>query len=293
MDLHSCRGLKRLAVNPLHDHSHQDARHYSGDNVKQKVLHRRHLLILKLGGCPTDLLPHQPTAFKGLSHVKKKHGANAPGFSCLYSRRHAYTFPKTRGYCMALSFSDIRKAAELIGVEPCAVQAVVDAESGGSGFLPDGRPKILFEGHVFWKELQKRGIDPAPLASKYPGVIYPKWDRSRYKGGTAEWERLNTAALVNKEAALCSASYGLFQIMGFNHRAAGFGTVRAFVDAQKESEARQLESFCAYMRSEGLVPFLVKKDWAGFARRYNGPGYAANHYDSKLREAYGRCKSTL
>lgn len=193
---------------------------------------------------------------------------------------------------MALSFSDIRKAAELIGVEPCAVQAVVDVESGGSGFLPDGRTKILFEGHVFWKELQKRGIDPAPLASKYPNVIYPKWDRSQYKGGTAELERLNTAALVNKEAALCSASYGLFQIMGFNHRAAGFDTVQAFVDAQKESEAKQLESFCAFMRSEGLVLFLVGRDWAGFARRYNGPGYAANQYDVKLRRAYERCKST-
>ena len=61
---------------------------------------------------------------------------------------------------MALSSSDIRNAAEQIGVEPCAVKAVVDVESGGDGFLPDGRVKILFEGHVFWKELQKRGINP-------------------------------------------------------------------------------------------------------------------------------------
>lgn len=191
---------------------------------------------------------------------------------------------------MALSFSDIKHVAELLGVEPCAVQAVVDVESSGSGFLADGRPKILFEGHVFWKELRKRGIDPASLAPKYPNVIYPKWDRTQYKGGAAEWERLNTAALVNREAALCSASYGLFQIMGFNHRAAGFYSVQAFVDAQKESEAGQLESFCAFMRSEGLVLFLVGRDWAGFARRYNGPGYAANKYDVKLRRAYERCK---
>lgn len=193
---------------------------------------------------------------------------------------------------MALSFSDIRKAAESFGVEPCAVQVVVDVESSGSSFLPDGRPKILFEGHMFWKELKKRGIDPAPLAAKYPNIVYPKWDKSQDKGGAAEWESLNCAALLNKEAALCSASYGLFQIMGFNHRAAGFDTVQVFVDAQKESEAMQLQSFCAFMRSEGLVPFLRKLDWAGFARRYNGPGYAANQYDVKLRRAYERCKST-
>lgn len=193
---------------------------------------------------------------------------------------------------MALSFSDIKKAAALIGVDPCAVKAVVEVESGGSGLLPDGRPKILFEGHVFWKELKKRGIDPAPLAPEYPNAIYPKWDKTQYKGGSAEYERLNTAALVNKDAALCSASWGLFQIMGFNHLACGFDTVQAFVDAQKESEARQLQSFCAFMRSKGLVPFLTCQDWAGFARRYNGPGYANNQYDIKIQKAYAQCKST-
>ena len=192
---------------------------------------------------------------------------------------------------MALSSSDIRNAAEQIGVEPCAVKAVVDVESGGDGFLPDGRVKILFEGHVFWKELQKRGINPELL--KMPNIVYPKWDKSQYKGGAQEHERLNAAALVNKEAALCSASWGLFQIMGFNHRLCGFSIVQDFVDAQKESEANQLNSFCQFMKNEGLVLFLKGLDFAGFARRYNGAGYAANQYDVKMRKAYERCKSTL
>ena len=192
---------------------------------------------------------------------------------------------------MALSSSDIRNAAEQIGVEPCAVKAVVDVESGGDGFLPDGRVKILFEGHVFWKELQKRGINPELL--KMPNIVYPKWDKSQYKGGAQEHERLNAAALVNKEAALCSASWGLFQIMGFNHRLCGFSIVQDFVDAQKESEANQLNSFCQFMKNEGLVLFLKGLDFAGFARRYNGPGYAQNQYDVKMRKAYERCKSTL
>lgn len=192
---------------------------------------------------------------------------------------------------MALSFSDIKKAAELIGVEPCTVKAIVEVESGGSGFLPDGRVKILFEGHVFWKELQKRGINPELL--KMPNIVYPKWDKSQYKGGAQEHERLNAAALVNKEAALCSASWGLFQIMGFNHRLCGFSIVQDFVDAQKESEANQLNSFCQFMKNEGLVLFLKGLDFAGFARRYNGPGYAQNQYDVKMRKAYERCKSTL
>lgn len=193
---------------------------------------------------------------------------------------------------MPLSFPDIKKAAASIGVEPCALQAVISVESSGTGCLPDGRPKILFEGHVFWKELQERGIDTAPLYSKHPNIVFPRWDKSKYKGGAAEWERLNLAVSINEEAALCSASWGLFQIMGLNHRAAGFNTVQAFVEAQKENEAKQLESFCTFMRSEGLVLFLVGRDWAGFARRYNGSGYAANEYDTKLQRAYERCKKS-
>lgn len=192
---------------------------------------------------------------------------------------------------MELSADDIRKAADGIGVTPCAVQAVLAVESSGAGFLPDGRVKILFEGHIFWRELKKRGLDPAPLAAKFPNIVYPKWDRAQYRGGAAEHERLKAAALLNQEAALCSASWGLFQIMGFNHAACGFAGVRDFIDAQEESEARQLESFCAFMRSQGLAPLLAGHDWAGFARRYNGPDYAANGYDEKLSRAFERCKA--
>lgn len=191
---------------------------------------------------------------------------------------------------MALSFSDIQRAAESLGVEACAVKAMVEVESSGSGFLLDGRVKVLFEGHIFWKELIKAGFNPVDYALKFPNIVYQRWDKGKYKGGSAEWERLNSAALINKKAALCSASYGLFQIMGFNHKACGFSTVQDFVDAQKESEARQLESFCAFMRSENLIQHLSRKDWSGFAKRYNGPGYTQNQYDVKLARAYDKCK---
>lgn len=188
-----------------------------------------------------------------------------------------------------LTTADIDSAAASLGLEPCAVRAVIEVESSGGGFLPDGRVKILFEGHVFWKELKKRGIDPEPLAAKYPGIVYPKWDRSKYQSGANEHIRLQQAALINKEAALCSASYGLFQIMGFNHKLCGFADVNSFYEAQKQSGKQQLDAFCEFMRSEGLILFLTGRDWAGFARRYNGPGYAQNQYDIKLRRAYERC----
>lgn len=188
-----------------------------------------------------------------------------------------------------LTFEDIKKAAAYLQVEPCALKAVVEVESGGSGFLPDGRVKILFEGHVFWRELAKRDLNPELLAREHPGIIHPKWDKSKYKGGAAEWDRLETAISIHREAALCSASYGLFQIMGFNYRLCNSATVEDFVETQRMGESAQLGGFCCFMKSQGLPLFLLGHDWAGFARRYNGPGYAANGYDAKLRAAYGRC----
>lgn len=193
---------------------------------------------------------------------------------------------------MTLLLSEIHNAAARLGLEPCALRAVLAVESKGSGFLPDGRVKILFEGHIFWKELKKRGINPATLAAAHPDILYPRWNKAHYRGGAAEWGRLDAAIRINREAALCSASYGLFQIMGFNHRACGFDDVRDFVSAHSQSEARQLDAFCAFMRTEGLIPFLRVRDWAGFARRYNGPGYAANQYDAKLSRAYEQCKNS-
>ena len=186
-----------------------------------------------------------------------------------------------------LTWAEIEQAAATLGLEPCLVQAVVEVESNGKGFLPSGRPTLLYEGHQFWKELRKVGINPERKDA--PDILYRRWDKSKYKGGEGEWDRLEKAMAIHKEAALKSASWGLFQIMGFNHAACGFASVLDFVEAQKKSLAAQLDAFCAFMRHEGLVPLLQKKDWSGFARRYNGPEYAKNSYHTKLQRAHQRC----
>ncbi len=189
---------------------------------------------------------------------------------------------------MALTREDIRGAAELLGVEPAIVAAVADVESSGSGFLADGRPKILFEGHVFWKQLTQRGIDPVPLAAKHPTIVYPRWTRKNYLGGAREYERLALAREIHDEAALCSASWGAFQIMGFNYGAAGFNTVHDFVAAHERGESEHLLAFCRFIKSRGLGGAMQRRDWAAFARGYNGPGFAKNRYDTRLEDAYTR-----
>ena len=192
-----------------------------------------------------------------------------------------------------LTITEISAAAKILNVEPCVIKAVVDVESSGSGFLSTGQIKILFEGHTFWKELKKRGINPEDYALKYPNVVYPKWDKSQYLGGLKEHDRLAIASGINREAALCSASYGLFQVMGFNFGLCGFANVVDFVNAHRKSESEQLNAFCKFIQSSGLVQSLASKDWVTFAKRYNGPGYAQNRYDEKLKSAYIKCSGVV
>ena len=48
-----------------------------------------------------------------------------------------------------LQESDFIEAANLLNCEVEAVKAVAEVESSGSGFLSNGKPKILFERHYF------------------------------------------------------------------------------------------------------------------------------------------------
>ena len=185
-----------------------------------------------------------------------------------------------------LTDAQIGATAEKAGLEFAALKAVALVEANGSGFLPDGRPKILFEGHVFWRELKKQGLDPAKSLPAYADILYPKWDKAKYKGGAAEYRRLEKAERLGVMAARKSASWGMFQIMGFNHALCGFRFLADFLTAMYESEAAHLKAALAFIKSAGLLPALKKKDWAAFAKGYNGPGYAQNRYDQKLTQAY-------
>ena len=181
--------------------------------------------------------------------------------------------------------ANYRAAAESLGVEVAAVKAVKKVESGGSGFLFSNHPTILFEGHIFWKELKKLRIDPNTIKNA-SDILYPSWTKDHYKGGICEYVRLQKARWINEEAANASASWGLFQIMGNNHNACGVGKVKSFVDAMCVSEASQLDLFVAFLKRYNLQSHLKTLNWAGFAAAYNGAGYKKNKYNEKLETAY-------
>lgn len=74
--------------------------------------------------------------------------------------------------------------------------------------------------------------------------------------------------------------------MGYHWKSLGYESLQAFINAMYKDEASQLDAMCRYIRINGLIPFLQNKDWAGFAKRYNGIGYKKNAYDVKLAQAY-------
>ena len=170
--------------------------------------------------------------------------------------------------------------AERLGCSVAAVRAVASVETRGSGFCPDGFPKTLFEGHYFHKLTKGR------YSKDYPTISYPKWTRQFYgKTWQAERERLALACSLDKPAALMSASWGTFQIMGANFAMCGYATVQQFVNAMCKDANTHLAAFTEYIIEAGLVDELQECRWADFARIYNGPGQVPT-YATRLEEAY-------
>lgn len=167
----------------------------------------------------------------------------------------------------------------LLGLEPAALWAVMRVEAKACGFLADRRPVILFERHVFHRRTGGR------FTGAQPGVSHPK-PGGYGPPGANQHARLEAAAALDARAALESASWGLGQVMGFNARHAGYDGVEAFVAAMRASEDAQLLAMGAVVAAAGLDAALRRRDWAAFARGYNGPGFARNAYDAKLAAAF-------
>ncbi len=192
-----------------------------------------------------------------------------------------------------ISEQKFKDCAAFIGCSVAAIKAVSEVESGGAGFLPTGEPTILFEPHIFWKQLRLAGIDPNALLAKHPeysDILYPVWGSKPYGKVSAQHARLTRASAINREVALKSASWGKFQIMGFNYKACGADTMQEFINAVYKGEDQQLALFANYIKSSHLDDELKNLDWAGFARGYNGASYAKNRYDKKLAAAYLKYK---
>jgi hypothetical protein len=183
----------------------------------------------------------------------------------------------------SLTADAYQRAADALGCRREVIQAVAEVESLGRCYLPtSGRVVILFEAHVF-SRLTGHRFDAA-----HPSISSAKRNRMLYRGGDAEYPRLEEALQLDPDAALQSASWGGFQIMGFNAVKAGFANAHHMAFAMQEKEQRHLDAFVSFIRSEGLADALVRSDFDAFALVYNGPAYRENRYPQRMRAALAR-----
>jgi hypothetical protein len=194
-----------------------------------------------------------------------------------------------------LSEGDFIAAAKTVGqgAEVSSVMAVAQIEAGGrAGFAPDGRPIIRYELHIFHKETG------GAYQQSHPHLSQPTLAAGNpYHDGTqaTEWSYLYGAMILREQAgprrirtALRSASWGMFQVMGFNHNSAGWADVIGFANDMFVWENNHLRAFLGYVQSTGLSPTLIQHNWTAFASGYNGPAYAVNQYDTKIAAAYAQ-----
>ena len=178
-----------------------------------------------------------------------------------------------------LTERDFEEAAASLEIEIAMIKAVAQVESPRGPFDHMGRPEILFERHYFHRRTSGKYDKAHPDISNSAGGGYGKY--------SAQYGKLERAYALDRDAALRSASWGRFQIMGNNFAAAGFTSPAAFVLAMTKSEADHLKAFVNFVKADkNMLAALRKRDWAGFAKRYNGAGYKKNQYDTKLADAY-------
>ena len=190
---------------------------------------------------------------------------------------------------------DLINAAEELQIEVAAIKAVNEVESRGMGFVNDF-PVILFERHIFWKRLKVYGQDPNLLqTNENKDILNTK--PGGYKSSLKEIKRLKRAQLIHKQAALESASWGLFQIMGFHWKALGYENIEDFVERMKSNEVQHLQAFVRFIQKNNLASKLQLRtgqeqlsldNFTRFARAYNGKNFADNRYHTKMLSAYTR-----
>ncbi len=186
-----------------------------------------------------------------------------------------------KGAAKRLDDIDLPRLGATIGVGEDEIHAFMDVEAAGSGFDSQGRPKMLFEPHVFYRNLQGEKRERAVKA----GLAYPSWKRN-YPADS--YPRLLAAIEIDETAALKASSWGLGQILGENHKLVGYGTPQAMVRAFVDDEEAHLEAIIAFLKGKGLDKHLRAHNWAKVAEGYNGAQYAKNGYHTKMRAAFAK-----
>ena len=192
-------------------------------------------------------------------------------------------FGDFKGRAKRLDDIDLPRIGHKIGVGEDELHAFMEVEARGSGFDRQGRPAMLFEPHLFWREL---GAGNKRDRAAAQGLAYASWRSGAYPSDS--YPRLQAAMLIDETAAIRSASWGLGQILASNHKLAGYATPQAMVVDFMDDEERHLEAMVKFLISAKLDDDLRAHRWEALARGYNGPAYAKHGYHTRLAAAYAK-----
>lgn len=191
-----------------------------------------------------------------------------------------------------LTDADYEEIARDLGIETEVIKAVVEVETGRtrSGFHNDGRPLVNFDLTLFSNRAARHGVNMAAARREHPEVFARPDVRLHGSHQAAQHARLEGAMAIDSVAAVDATFWGMFQIGGFNYKLAGTESRSEFIRKVSRSEYDQLRMFANFIRNTGMLKHLRTRNWAAFAKMYNGPGYASRGYHTKMAAAYRRLK---
>lgn len=179
----------------------------------------------------------------------------------------------------AMNPADWTAYASRLGCSVRQLLAVRAVEASGNGFDREGRPKILFERHKFYRF----------TGGKFGVTFFSNPAAGGYEVNS--WTKLGAAIATGEvDAAFMACSWGAFQVMGQYWSDLGYISPYALAWTCTQSEADQLEVAVRYIEHFGLADELREltgnpATCAPFAAAYNGLGYKANAYHEKLAKA--------
>lgn len=187
-----------------------------------------------------------------------------------------------------ITTTQISEIAKNNKIEPAALMAFLEVESGGTGFdRTTGKIIIQFE--------------PSWFRKKAPYAPTGKWSVNGVDRQLAEWEAFNSAFRINPNAAMESTSLGMPQIMGIHYRLLGYKTVGEMWDDFKRGEYQQVLALVRFIKANAaLYKAIQLKDWHTVASIYNGASYqrmakqwGREPYNVSMAKAYGRYKTIM
>lgn len=178
----------------------------------------------------------------------------------------------------AVGPADLTVLASKLGCTVKRITAVAAVESSGGGFDKQGRPKILYERHLFHR-LTDGKWSPSPFSQSAGGGY-----------SVSSWDKLGAACAKDPDAAFAACSWGKFQVLGMHWSKLGYASPYELAHSCVNSEADHYELLARYVLTFGLADELRAlsrdpEDCRGFAAGYNGPAYRKFDYHTKLARA--------